>query len=364
MNYKKRGGVNTTNLQDLLGDNFDQNSHRIDSKKTKNNKEIKNSKQRNSIRGQQIIPNKNKDELDTRKKRISHFFPLSGDWVNCAGYEIEGVFEMYTECLNKRGIIMSSPTLFAPMIAEVIKFADHKFKKNPLNYTVMMILTDGVIHDMEDTIEQLVKGSKTALSIIIVGIGTENFEFMKILDSDRHALKDKYGRKTVRDIVQFVDYSQFQSQSIVKNMGMKFKADQERKTKVGVKDINKLADEVLHEIPQQISTFYSMKGIKPSQFKVEKVECQLEQKPVITEKVTSLKPHSQANLHDQDPDLLEVQKLVSITSAHLQESWDNCEPFEQTSKYGSGIRVFRTNNLISSLNNKFLKPKAKVRFQD
>jgi hypothetical protein len=47
---------------------------------------------------------------------------------------------------------MSGPTLFSPMISQVNKFAEEKFNQHPLNYTVMLILTDGVIHDMDDTI--------------------------------------------------------------------------------------------------------------------------------------------------------------------------------------------------------------------
>ena len=108
-------------------------------------------------------------------KRVSHFFPLSGKWDACAGKGISGVFDIYTNCLEKKGIIMASPTLFSPMLREINKFAAEKFQENPLNYTVLLILTDGVIHDMEDTIAAIVDGSKLPLSIIIVGIGTEDF---------------------------------------------------------------------------------------------------------------------------------------------------------------------------------------------
>jgi len=101
---------------------------------------------------------------------------------------------------------MASPTLFSPMLGEINKFAADKFQENPLNYTVLLILTDGVIHDMEDTTSAIVDGSKLPLSIIIVGIGTEDFKYMKILDSDNYALKDINGKTAVRDIVQFVDY--------------------------------------------------------------------------------------------------------------------------------------------------------------
>ena len=42
------------------------------------------------------------------------------------------------------------------MIAEINKYAIENFKEDPLNYTVLLILTDGVIHDMDDTIEQII----------------------------------------------------------------------------------------------------------------------------------------------------------------------------------------------------------------
>jgi len=58
---------------------------------------------------------------------VSHFFPLSGKWDACAGNGIDGVFDIYTSCLQKKGIIMASPTLFAPMLGEINKFAAEKF---------------------------------------------------------------------------------------------------------------------------------------------------------------------------------------------------------------------------------------------
>ena len=47
-----------------------------------------------------------------------------------------------------------------------------------------MILTSGDIKDMEDTIDEIVKGSALPLSIIIVGVGGEDFSSMIKLDGD------------------------------------------------------------------------------------------------------------------------------------------------------------------------------------
>ena len=48
----------------------------------------------------------------------------------------------------------------------------------------MVILTDGEIMDMPDTISEIVKLSAMPCSIIIIGVGNETFEKMHILDGD------------------------------------------------------------------------------------------------------------------------------------------------------------------------------------
>jgi vacuolar-type H+-ATPase subunit F/Vma7 len=47
-----------------------------------------------------------------------------------------------------------------------------------------LILTDGIINDINDTIEQVVRGSVLPLSIIIVGVGSADFDQMEALDGD------------------------------------------------------------------------------------------------------------------------------------------------------------------------------------
>ena len=66
----------------------------------------------------------------------------------------------------------------------------------------MLILTDGVINDLERTIEEVVQGSVLPLSIIIVGIGAAEFDMMEQLDADENPLYSKrLGKYASRDIV-------------------------------------------------------------------------------------------------------------------------------------------------------------------
>jgi hypothetical protein len=60
---------------------------------------------------------------------------------------------------------------------------------------------------MDQTIDLLVNFCHLPLSIIIVGIGSANFENMNTLDGD-NGLYNSKGVKAARDIVQFVPFNQ------------------------------------------------------------------------------------------------------------------------------------------------------------
>jgi hypothetical protein len=60
-------------------------------------------------------------------------------------------------------------------------------------YHVMLIMTDGDIHDKNETTDLIVELSKYPVSIIIVGVGNEGFEIMKFFDSDDSILRNSKG---------------------------------------------------------------------------------------------------------------------------------------------------------------------------
>lgn len=57
----------------------------------------------------------------------------------------------------------------------------------------MLILTDGEIHDMNETIDSLVFAADLPLSVIIIGIGNADFGNMEKLDSDGGPLINSRG---------------------------------------------------------------------------------------------------------------------------------------------------------------------------
>lgn len=82
------------------------------------------------------------------------------------------------------------------------------------SYQILLILTDGEIHDMEATKNLIVEKSNLPMSIIIVGIGNADFANMNALDGDS-GLFHSNGTKCQRDIVQFVPFNNFNGNSMI-----------------------------------------------------------------------------------------------------------------------------------------------------
>merc|ERR1712039_392868 len=86
-----------------------------------------------------------------------------------------------------------------------------QFKKDEQDaYMVLLILTDGAIHDMEETKNSLIKAAYLPMSIIIIGVGNADFSLMDELDGD-DGLWNSAGVKCARDLVQFVPFDNFKN---------------------------------------------------------------------------------------------------------------------------------------------------------
>ena len=106
-------------------------------------------------------------------------------------YTVDNIVRIYHECIEKDKLTFAGPTEFAPIINKVIS----RIKNNNLEYLILMILTDGVIDDLQETIDALVEGSFLPLSVIIIGIGDADFKKMEILDGDEIPLISSRGKK-------------------------------------------------------------------------------------------------------------------------------------------------------------------------
>ena len=136
----------------------------------------------------------------------SHCFPVSlTNNPYCNG--IEEAIKQYKNSLPQ--ITLDGPTYFFPVFKENLTMLKDDAECPTSIYHLLVIITDGTIHDLDEMKRQLIKNEDSPLSVCIVGVGDENFSKMYQLDCRTKPLEDKNGNKSSRDICQFVRYKDF-----------------------------------------------------------------------------------------------------------------------------------------------------------
>ncbi|KAM0908194.1 hypothetical protein ACQ4PT_015634 [Festuca glaucescens] len=77
------------------------------------------------------------------------------------------------------GVALAGPTLFGPVVTKAAEIANHAVQYSNNKYFVLLIITDGVITDVQETKDAIVRASDLPLSILIVGVGTADFTQMR-----------------------------------------------------------------------------------------------------------------------------------------------------------------------------------------
>ncbi|CAJ1937599.1 unnamed protein product [Sphenostylis stenocarpa] len=170
---------------------------------------------------------------------VSHCFNLNGSSHYCEVEGIQGIMKAYTSALLN--VSLAGPTLFGPVISNAALIASQSSANGDRKYFVLLIITDGVVTDLQETKDALVKASDLPLSILIVGVGGADFKEMEILDADKgEKLESSSGRVASRDIVQFVPFRDVQSGEI------------------------SVVQALLAELPTQFLTYMRSRSIQPS----------------------------------------------------------------------------------------------------
>jgi hypothetical protein len=177
-----------------------------------------------------------------RIKEPSGTFGAVQHCISLTGGEVEGVpgiLQAYQNCLPN--LMLSGPTLLAPILATVNSTASaFGCRQDRQKYTILLVLTDGVINDMDESISAIIQASKQPMSVIIVGVGNADFTDMNVLDADKGMLK-RGSNVAERDIVQFLAFNDH----IAKGVAV-------------------VAQQVLAEVPGQVLQYMEKRGIRPN----------------------------------------------------------------------------------------------------
>jgi hypothetical protein len=146
---------------------------------------------------------------------------------------VNGVLDAYKSVFQS-GLIMSGPTVFTEVIQTVAARAqsaqDAAMREGKQVYTILLVLTDGAVSDVQATAQCLDQVSNAPMSIVIVGVGQADFRSMQFLDDASSPGK--------RDVAQFVSYSKHSH------------------------DSQALTSETLDEIPDQLTGYFKSMNIK------------------------------------------------------------------------------------------------------
>ena len=152
---------------------------------------------------------------------------------------IEKVIEEYHKCINK--IEFSGPTNVFPILNRFV----NKIKNDKIinNYNIFLLLTDGLIDDMNNAIDILIESSNYPISVIIVGIGDENFDQMEFFNQDSFPMISRKNIKRIRCSVKFLNFSKFNNNE------------------------NLLCQSIMEFLYNDIIEYYNIKNISPSSLK-------------------------------------------------------------------------------------------------
>ncbi|CAB9510120.1 Nicotinic receptor-associated protein 1 [Seminavis robusta] len=147
---------------------------------------------------------------------------------------VDGILDAYRSVFRSGGITMSGPTVFLKAIQSAAVRARKSKMDNtggPLRYSVLLIVTDGIMANFEETKQKLAVYSEVPLSVVIVGVGRSDFQAMY------HLCESPQSTATARKNTTFVEFRQHQH------------------------DPRSLAQAALQEIPRQLSDYMVSNGL-------------------------------------------------------------------------------------------------------
>mmetsp|Transcript_6632 Transcript_6632/g.11833 ORF Transcript_6632/g.11833 Transcript_6632/m.11833 type:complete len:609 (-) Transcript_6632:772-2598(-) len=188
--------------------------------------------------------------------KTSHCFSLTGSPQDpfCRG--IDGVIAAYHATLS--AVQFHGPTVLSHVlrtaaitVSRQLGQAQANARGNagavPLSYHILVVVTDGVLSDHDSTVEELVRVSALPLSVVIVGVGNDDFSAMRefmdyqpgtdppMQPGTKTVLRTRGGHASLRDNVQFVCFRDFKG------------------------DLSRMAAKALAAVPYQVTSYVNLR---------------------------------------------------------------------------------------------------------
>ena len=133
------------------------------------------------------------------------------------------------------------------MLKEIQQLVRDQSKLNNNTYNVVLIITNIDPIDLKDTLDTIVESSTLALSIVMVSVGSDNFEGMGILRSEDYVLKSSKGMVAMRDVLKYVDLKDCQNSAEGDNLDhFKYVLN------------SNLIESALKDVPKQVVDYFKM----------------------------------------------------------------------------------------------------------
>jgi len=156
-----------------------------------------------------------------KKEENLSCFSITRDPTNYKVSSLTEAISDYNKCIFND--TLGGQANFAEIIQKAIGIASFNQLQGLKEYTILVLLTDGIIQDLENTLNSIIEAANIPLSIIMIGIGDGDFESFESLDSQLGLYETAR-----RDYVSFIAYRDF------------------------IEDTNQLKNKLMQEIPEQI----------------------------------------------------------------------------------------------------------------
>jgi hypothetical protein len=168
-------------------------------------------------------------------RQMNQCFPLNGNEANPYVQGLDGILALYRSAVPL--IEFGYPAKLAPVMKAAVAGAKRAWNESK-TYSVLMILSDGMIDDLSDALDVIRNASSVAMSFIVIGIGDQPFTDLKNLGSSKWmgVFDDSWGYRDSCHFLAFRDYAH---------------------------DVPRLAANLLSALPKQVEHFCRMWRFDP-----------------------------------------------------------------------------------------------------